>query len=225
MSRHNNTTMPSSSLIQWLIFTLPLISTILLLNLPSAHANWIDEDTPQEDRTVSPLKMVPNLPPPKHPKKDDDDDDNRRRNHKRRREPTIAPSYFPTYDPTGVPSSAPSSVTPPPTQPERIYDLVFSDEFNTPHRTFEDGADPRWTALEKNDYTNDAQHFYSTKNAYTDTKGNLVIKSEAADTKIVGFNDITGKKEQVSKHFKSAMLQSWVPLCASTPPKHGKRAG
>jgi len=90
---------------------------------------------------------------------------------------------------------------------------VFSDEFNVPHRTFHDGHDPRWTALEKNDYTNDAQHYYSGDNAYTDTEGNLVIKSEASDTTIVGFNDVQYKKERVTKHFKSAMLQSWNKFC------------
>mmetsp|Transcript_16331 Transcript_16331/g.35295 ORF Transcript_16331/g.35295 Transcript_16331/m.35295 type:complete len:695 (+) Transcript_16331:213-2297(+) len=213
MSRHNTKTpsSSSSSLTQYLVFWLLLISTILLLQLPSSHAGWIDEDTPEEDRTVSPLEVVPNVRPPKHPKTDDDDE---KKHHKRHRGfPTQSPTDFPTWEPTSTPSTAPSSVTPAPTQPERIYDLVFSDEFNTPHRTFKDGNDPRWTALEKNDYTNDAQHYYSNDNAYTDTKGNLVIKSEAADTKIVGFNDVTGKREQVSKHFKSAMLQSWNKFC------------
>ena len=36
------------------------------------------------------------------------------------------------------------------------YSLVFSDEFNVDGRTFNDGHDPRWTALHKNDYTNNA---------------------------------------------------------------------
>ena len=38
----------------------------------------------------------------------------------------------------------------------RVFDLVFSDEFNIPGRRFDDGFDPRWTALHKNDYTNTA---------------------------------------------------------------------
>ena len=29
------------------------------------------------------------------------------------------------------------------------YDLVMSDEFNVPNRTFGDGDDPTWTALDK----------------------------------------------------------------------------
>ena len=34
--------------------------------------------------------------------------------------------------------------------------LVFSDEFEVPDRSFRDGDDPRWTAMNKNDYTNTA---------------------------------------------------------------------
>ncbi|KAL7540766.1 hypothetical protein ACHAXR_010368 [Thalassiosira sp. AJA248-18] len=210
MSRRNqNSSAPSPSSLRWLVFSL-----LVAFHLPSiSHAGWIDEDTPEEDRTTSPCKIVPNLPPPKHMPRDDDDDDKKKHHRKRHRVPTVSPSYYPTYEPTGIPSSAPTSITPAPTPPKRIYDLVFSDEFNTPNRRFKDGHDPRWTALEKNDYTNDAQHYYSEDNAYTDTKGNLVIKSEAADTTIVGFNDVNLKKERVTKHFKSAMIQSWNKFC------------
>ena len=38
----------------------------------------------------------------------------------------------------------------------RAYELVFSDEFNVNGRNFKNGNDPKWTALNKNDYTNDA---------------------------------------------------------------------
>ena len=38
----------------------------------------------------------------------------------------------------------------------RIFDLVFSDEFNKPGRSFNDGHDPAWTAIHKDDYTNTA---------------------------------------------------------------------
>lgn len=94
-----------------------------------------------------------------------------------------------------------------------IFSLVFSDEFNSPHRSFADGNDPRWTALDKNDYTNNAQHYYSSDNAHTDTNGHLIIKTEARDTFVVGFNDVQRKKERVTKHFKSAMLQTWNKFC------------
>jgi beta-glucan synthesis-associated protein KRE6 len=38
----------------------------------------------------------------------------------------------------------------------RTFELVFSDEFEVTGRIFDDGHDPRWTALHKNDYTNNA---------------------------------------------------------------------
>lgn len=34
---------------------------------------------------------------------------------------------------------------------QRSYNLVFSDEFERDGRTFHDGNDPRWTAINKND--------------------------------------------------------------------------
>ena len=36
------------------------------------------------------------------------------------------------------------------------FDLVYSDEFEVDDRSFDDGHDPAWTALEKDDYTNGA---------------------------------------------------------------------
>lgn len=90
--------------------------------------------------------------------------------------------------------------------------MVYSDEFNTPERTFEDGADPRWTALNKNDYSNDALHYYSPNNAVTEG-GYLVITTEAADTPVIGFDDVLREKTLVTKHFRSAMLQSWNKFC------------
>ena len=65
---------------------------------------------------------------------------------------------------------------------EESFELVMSDEFNVPGRKFTDGSDPMWTALDKNDYTNDALHYYDSDYAYTDDEGYLVIESEAKDT-------------------------------------------
>jgi beta-glucanase (GH16 family) len=89
----------------------------------------------------------------------------------------------------------------------------MSDEFNVGGRTFDDGHDPIWTSLEKNDYTNDALHFYSKDNTYTDSKGNLIIKTEFAKTVIVGFDDVSLTRKRVTKRFKSSMLQSWNKFC------------
>eukprot|EP00536_Pseudo-nitzschia_multiseries_P001255 jgi/Psemu1/250373/estExt_Genewise1Plus.C_150142 len=101
-----------------------------------------------------------------------------------------------------------------PTTTPASHQLVFSEEFNVPGRTFEDGSDPRWTALEKNDYTNDALHYYSASNAATNEDGELVITTEAADTDIIGEDDDDPKKKvRKTKHFKSAMLQTWNKFC------------
>jgi len=100
-----------------------------------------------------------------------------------------------------------------PESERREYTLVMSDEFNVPHRNFTDGADPKWTALNKNDYTNDALHFYSHDQATTNTDGELVITSEIGDTDVVGFDDEKFENTKITKHFKSAMLQSWNKFC------------
>lgn len=99
-------------------------------------------------------------------------------------------------------------------QKQNTYNLVFSEEFNVPGRSFGDGNDPRWTALEKNDYTNDALHYYSAANAKTNENGELVITTEAIDTEILGQDDEEPEKKIVEKkHFKSAMLQTWNKFC------------
>eukprot|EP00934_Nitzschia_sp_Nitz4_P002952 Nitzschia sp. Nitz4//scaffold199_size41809//30024//32054//NITZ4_007456-RA/size41809-augustus-gene-0.46-mRNA-1//-1//CDS//3329540579//2942//frame0 len=125
---------------------------------------------------------------------------------------TVIPGPIPkdAADSSIPPSPAPSAY---PTSTPGTYELVFSDEFNIPGRTFADGTDPRWTALEKNDYTNDALHYYAVSNAVTNEDGKLVIKTEAADTEIIGFDDSKQKKTRVTKHFKSAMLQTWNKFC------------
>jgi beta-glucanase (GH16 family) len=92
------------------------------------------------------------------------------------------------------------------------YTLVMSDEFNVPGRSFADGSDPIWTAMDKNDYTNNALHYYSPSHAAT-TGGNLDIKTTAEKTTVVGFDDDKGESMKVSKNFKSAMLQSWNKFC------------
>ena len=59
-------------------------------------------------------------------------------------------------------------LTPPPPSKTPILSKVFSDEFSTPHRTFADGEDPVWTALDKNDYTNAALHYYESGSVSTE---------------------------------------------------------
>jgi hypothetical protein len=161
-------------------------------------ATWVDPDTPEDVRTTQPYTAGYYNPPKKKGA-------TKKAVH-RHRTPAPSVSHSPTHTPTVSP-------TPSPTGQVGTYQLVYSDEFNTPFRTFEDGVDPRWTALEKNDYTNNALHYYSTSNAETNQNGELVIATEAADTDIIGFDDVLREHTHVTKHFKSAMLQSWNKFC------------
>ncbi len=43
----------------------------------------------------------------------------------------------------------------------QLWELVFSDEFNQPHRNFAPGKDPIWTAMELPDGVNNALQYYS----------------------------------------------------------------
>ena len=174
--------------------TIMTISVVALTATPRnkmiASAGWIDPDTPEEFMTTQPFTVVPGSIPKDHKKKNSTNST------------TLPPSPSPTEMPSPYPTSTPGT-----------FQLVFSDEFNVPSRTFEDGTDPRWTALEKNDYTNDALHYYAAANAVTDDDGRLVITTEAKDTDVVGFDDVHGQKTRVTKHFRSAMLQTWNKFC------------
>ena len=162
----------------------------LVMSLSPASSNWIDPDTPLDKRLTQPYTpSAPRLEPKK---------EKPRKNNSTTPFPTMEPSSNPTPYPTATPNT---------------YELVFSDEFNTPFRTFEDGSDPRWTALEKNDYTNDALHYYTTENAATNSQGQLVITTEAADTDVIGYDDVKREKTHVTKHFRSAMIQTWNKFC------------
>ena len=58
---------------------------------------------------------------------------------------------------------------------KRVYELVFSDEFEKENRFFHDGYDPKWTAMNKDDYTNFALQYYKSDLATT-TNGFLNIR-------------------------------------------------
>jgi len=94
----------------------------------------------------------------------------------------------------------------------RNYKLVFSDEFETEGRSFADGEDPRWTAIDKNDYTNNALHYYKSKNAKT-TNGVLNITTNFEDNTYRAYNEKTKKYYSDTKHVQSAMLQGWNKFC------------
>jgi len=94
----------------------------------------------------------------------------------------------------------------------RNYKLVFSDEFERDGRTFHDGNDPRWTALQKNDYTNDALHYYSHDNVIT-KNGVLSIHVEQKVNLYKAFDENNKKFYADKKYIQSGMVQGWNKFC------------
>lgn len=91
----------------------------------------------------------------------------------------------------------------------KTYNLVFSDEFEVDGRIFDDGADPRWTSMHKNDITNNPLHYYS-NDAVRSKNGSLSI-SLSIDPR----DDLESSNDQTTeyKEFKSGMVQSWNKFC------------
>mmetsp|Transcript_9159 Transcript_9159/g.25334 ORF Transcript_9159/g.25334 Transcript_9159/m.25334 type:complete len:535 (+) Transcript_9159:86-1690(+) len=127
---------------------------LLLATIVVADADWVDKDTPENEKTTTPL----------------------------------------TESDT------------------REYRLIFSDEFEVPGRTFHDGFDPRWTAINKNDYTNAALHYYSHDNAET-ADGMLKILTERKINLYRAFDEDKKKFYADKKYVQSAMLQGWNKFC------------
>lgn len=94
----------------------------------------------------------------------------------------------------------------------REFELVFSDEFEQDGRSFKDGNDPRWTAIHKNDYTNEALHFYHDENAKTEG-GLLKIKTERKENAYRAFDEEKKEFYIDKKHIQTAMLQGWNKFC------------
>lgn len=172
------------------------------------ESNWIDPETPLSAYKTQPRK----IPAPKPPKTRSPVADKPKRNQRTNsKKPTPSPSHSPTSQPTPVPTYNPT-IPDVEMDDTNVFELVMSDEFNVDGRSFTDGNDPKWTALDKNDYTNGALHYYSSDNAKTEN-GDLIITTEAKHVDFVGFNDTSGKEEVTTKNFKSAMLQSWNKFC------------
>mmetsp|Transcript_28752 Transcript_28752/g.92578 ORF Transcript_28752/g.92578 Transcript_28752/m.92578 type:complete len:619 (-) Transcript_28752:98-1954(-) len=95
------------------------------------------------------------------------------------------------------------------------FRLVFSDEFEVPGRRFHDGLDPRWTAVDKNDYTNKALHYYHRDHAETSPGGYLNITTAAVETKFTSKQVVNGtvKRRRLKKKFRSGMIQTWNKFC------------
>ena len=98
------------------------------------------------------------------------------------------------------------------------YHLIMSDEFNVPHRSFADGDDPTWTALDKSDDDYSASgggslHFYNSSTVRTTPDGMLTISSVIDDTSWTLYDPLKKEWKEETKHFKSGMIQSWNKFC------------
>ena len=103
------------------------------------------------------------------------------------------------------------------TDPHHHYELIMSDEFNIPGRKFHDGYDPMWTGIDRSDDDQTAQgrkslQYYNSSYVKT-ANGSLIITTTTEDTKWRGWNPYLKKYEQMSRHFRSGMVQSWNKFC------------
>jgi len=94
----------------------------------------------------------------------------------------------------------------------------MSDEFNVPHRTFADGHDPMWTALDKpdEDFSSTGRgslHFYNSSSITTTEEGHLKISTTIEKTEWEYFNATGGNYLHRERHFKSGMIQGWNKFC------------
>lgn len=93
------------------------------------------------------------------------------------------------------------------------YELVFSDEFNNDNRYFYDGNDPRWTAINKDDYTNYALHYYNADLVKTNN-GYLNISTIVEDITFNYYDAVNNNKPmKKKKNYQSAMVQGWNKFC------------
>lgn len=96
----------------------------------------------------------------------------------------------------------------------RPHKLVFSDEFNAEGRYFRDGEDPRWTSINKDDYTNYALHYYNHDLIRT-SNGFLNITTKVEDVTFT-YEDPTSTRSRgvkKTKNYQSGMLQGWNKFC------------
>lgn len=94
---------------------------------------------------------------------------------------------------------------------------VMSDEFNVENRTFTDGHDPMWTALDKSD--DDASsagggslQFYNSTSVRTEN-GMLRISTGLAKTTWVRYDEVKKVWKHEQTNFTSGMVQSWEKFC------------
>jgi beta-glucanase (GH16 family) len=106
--------------------------------------------------------------------------------------------------PTLIDPETPTSVHTRIGNDQKPYTLVFSDEFNTPGRSFYPGDDPFWTAADLWYWSTNDLEWY-TPSAVTTANGALEIAM-----KDVSANPYNGM------NYTSGMLQSWNQFCFSS---------
>jgi len=99
-----------------------------------------------------------------------------------------------------------------------VYHLVMSDEFNTPNRTFTDGHDPIWTALDRSDDDatsagGGAQQFYNSSSVTTTDEGMLKIATTIDKTEWTRYDRVKKEYKKEKTYFNSGMVQSWEKFC------------
>ncbi|CAE8675228.1 unnamed protein product, partial [Polarella glacialis] len=93
-------------------------------------------------------------------------------------------------------------------------ELIFSDEFNVPGRTFADGQDPVWTAITGFPATNDQLNAYDdSAERATTYDGKLLLRISNSLSTLNVVNATSGKTRQLKRPYTSAMLQSWNKFC------------
>ena len=94
---------------------------------------------------------------------------------------------------------------------------VMSDEFEVENRTFTDGHDPMWTALDKSD--DDASsagggsmQFYNSSSVTT-VNGMLRIATKLGKTNWNRYDHVNKMWKHEQTNFTSGMVQSWEKFC------------
>jgi beta-glucan synthesis-associated protein KRE6 len=101
---------------------------------------------------------------------------------------------------------------------QTIPNQVMSDEFSVPNRSFTDGHDPIWTALDKSDDDSSsagggAQQFYNSSYVTTTEDGFLKISSIVGKTEWNRYDQVNREWKHEVSNFKSGMMQSWEKFC------------
>lgn len=99
-----------------------------------------------------------------------------------------------------------------------LHSQVMSDEFNTPNRSFGDGHDPVWTALDKSDDDSSSagggsQQFYNSSCVTTTEDGMMKISTKIGKTSWKRFDYVKQEWRTENAFYHSGMVQSWEKFC------------